>query len=133
MELTLSQKVGKKLRKMREERDWNQYNIAESVGISESSYGKIGRGEVSITLERLEELAKIFDITPTELVCEASKIVNNIQHNQNGTQYGFNVNLHGVSAPQDTEREKLLIKNEALEKENALLRELYGFLQGQGK
>jgi transcriptional regulator with XRE-family HTH domain len=127
MEHTLSQKVGKKLRKMREEREWKQYTVAEMLQISENNYGSIERGEICMNLEKLAQIAQVFDITPAELLCESTQIVNNIQQHQNGTHGGFIVNWHGASAPH--EHEKLLLRYEMLEKEIAHLKEINDLLK----
>jgi len=53
--------VGKKIKQLRELRNYTQSYVAQQLGISVSGYGKIERDETDITLSRIEQIAQILD------------------------------------------------------------------------
>jgi transcriptional regulator with XRE-family HTH domain len=50
-------KVGNKIKKIRELKNYTQEFMANELSMSISNYSKIERDEISITLDRLEEIA----------------------------------------------------------------------------
>lgn len=88
METTL--KIGEKLRTLRELHGIKQEDIAQRLGISQNTYSKLETGETDLTMSRLEEIAKIYNIKPLDLFNFDAKCV--IQHftnsNTNGTVNG---------------------------------------------
>ncbi len=94
--------IADKIRLLRLERGFSQENMADSLGISTTSYGDIERGKTDITLSRLMQIAKIYGINLLTLLGEAPSLALEIQH---------------------LELEKLKIENEKLRLENQYLRE----------
>jgi transcriptional regulator with XRE-family HTH domain len=47
--------------------------VAEHLSIDTSNYGRIERGQSSISIDRLEKLAKLYKISITELLKEGNK------------------------------------------------------------
>lgn len=60
--------VNDKIRKLREANDWSQEQMAEKLNMSLNGYAKIERGESKIYLEKLEQIAQVFDIDAVELM-----------------------------------------------------------------
>ena len=60
--------VNEKIRKIREAKDWSQEQMAEKLNMSLNGYAKIERGESKIYLDKLEQIAKVFDIDVVELM-----------------------------------------------------------------
>lgn len=60
--------VNEKIRKFREAKDWSQEQMAEKLNMSLNSYAKIERGESKIYLDKLEQIAQVFDIDVIELM-----------------------------------------------------------------
>lgn len=58
----------KKIRKFREAKDWSQEQMAEKLNMSLNGYAKIERGESKIYLDKLEQIAQVFDIDVVELM-----------------------------------------------------------------
>jgi transcriptional regulator with XRE-family HTH domain len=56
------------IRKIRMLKNISQDEMAEHLGVSQSSYGKLERSQTKITMSRLEELAGIFEMTSFEIV-----------------------------------------------------------------
>jgi transcriptional regulator with XRE-family HTH domain len=42
--------------------------MSETLGINQSAYGKLERGVTQITIERLEQIARIFKISITDIL-----------------------------------------------------------------
>jgi transcriptional regulator with XRE-family HTH domain len=57
--------AGKKLRLLRNRKDWNQEDIAKKLGMSTPAYSKVETGITDINLSRLEQIADIFGLTLT--------------------------------------------------------------------
>ncbi len=86
-------KVGNKIRELREKKRLSQENMADMLKMSVNGYGKIERDEVSINLQRLQEIAKALDTSPEEIV-KSDGLVFNVYGHQNcgylqGNQYNF--------------------------------------------
>ena len=60
--------VNEKIRKIREAKDWSQEQMAEKLNVSLNGYAKIERGESKIYLDKLEQIAQVFDIDVVELM-----------------------------------------------------------------
>ena len=60
--------VNEKVRKIREAKDWSQEQMAEKLDMSLNGYAKIERGESKIYLDKLEQIAQVFDIDVIELM-----------------------------------------------------------------
>lgn len=61
-------KFGNKLRKLREDSGYHQYDFAYECDISDAYYGRIERGEHSPSLEILEKISKVLGIPLSELL-----------------------------------------------------------------
>ena len=64
----LSIAIGQLIRNKRLELKITQESLALQCGIDRSYVGRIERGEVNITIEKLYEIAKILKINPQELL-----------------------------------------------------------------
>ena len=60
--------IGKTIRTLRQERDWNQEEVATKLKISIPAYSKMETGITDINLSRLEQIAQLYDKTLTELL-----------------------------------------------------------------
>ena len=78
--------IHEKIRMMREINQWTQEELAEKLNISPSGYAKIERGENSINIERLEQIANVFNIDVWELMKPTEKYcIFQIIHKDNQT------------------------------------------------
>ena len=57
-----------KIRKVRESKAWSQEQMAEKLNMSLNGYAKIERGETKLYLDKLEQIAQVFDIDVVELM-----------------------------------------------------------------
>lgn len=63
------------LRQLRAQKHLTQEQMAEKIGMSKNGYGKIERGETQLKIEKLEQIANIFDVNIQELL-QTDKDVN---------------------------------------------------------
>ncbi|MGM0857301.1 MAG: helix-turn-helix domain-containing protein [Pseudomonadota bacterium] len=64
----LAEALGKKIRKIRKEKGFTQDAVALASRIDRSYMGRIERGEVSITVEKLYEIAEVLGCEPASLL-----------------------------------------------------------------
>ena len=62
--------VNRKIRIMREIKNWTQEEMAEKLGMSHNGYAKIERGETKLYLEKLNQIAQIFNIDLSDLISD---------------------------------------------------------------
>ncbi len=85
------QKIGQKIRLLRQEKGYSQESMAEMLDMSLSGFAKMERGETDISASRIEQIAKVFLIEPLDLLMrgENTNIANfNHSHLFNGINYG---------------------------------------------
>ena len=61
--MNINEKIGLNIRRYREEQGYTQNDFAEECQISRAYYGRIERGEHSITIETCEKICKTLGIT----------------------------------------------------------------------
>jgi transcriptional regulator with XRE-family HTH domain len=72
--------VGVKIKKVRELKNLTQEYLAEQVGMTTSGYSRIERGEVKISLDRLQQVAMVLGVQPNDLT--------NFDESASFTKYG---------------------------------------------
>lgn len=60
--------INKSIRKIRENKNLTQEEMAEKLNMSPSGYGKIERGDIQLKFDKLERIANIFEIDVVELL-----------------------------------------------------------------
>lgn len=66
--LELSIEIGQLIRKKRKEKKFTQEALALQCGIDRSYIGRIERGEVNLTVEKLYEIATALEVDMKELL-----------------------------------------------------------------
>ncbi len=64
----LSIKIGQLIRKKRVQQKLTQESLALQCAIDRSYMGRIERGEVNLTVEKIYEIASVLKISPKELL-----------------------------------------------------------------
>lgn len=62
------QTLGKKIRLLRHQKSWSQEDVSKQLGISIPAFSKIETGITDINLSRLEQIAKLFEMTVVQLL-----------------------------------------------------------------
>ncbi|MFM7430947.1 MAG: helix-turn-helix domain-containing protein [Flammeovirgaceae bacterium] len=73
---------GENIRIVRQAKGYSQENVAELLEMSPSGYAKIERGESDSSVSRIEEIAKVFEVEPAQLISMTDKsFIFNIKKN----------------------------------------------------
>ena len=112
-------KTGYKIRKVRELKGFTQEYVAQQLGVSQKAYSKIECGETKPEIARLDEIAKILEVSPADLSSfDESFIFNNC------TQAGGNFN-HFINQLPERLVEQYDARIKQLEEEVVFLRVLH--------
>lgn len=57
-----------KIREIRKKKGYKQAVIAEELGISQSTYAKIEKGQQKLSLETFLSISQILSVTPTDIL-----------------------------------------------------------------
>ncbi|WP_314150065.1 helix-turn-helix transcriptional regulator [Capnocytophaga granulosa] len=57
-----------KIREIRKKKGYKQAAIAEELGISQSTYAKIEKGQQKLSLETFLSISQILSVTPTDIL-----------------------------------------------------------------
>ena len=63
-----NKQIGKRLKEARLKLELTQEDVAKKAGLHVNSYAKLERGEVGVSIETLEKLAKILKIKSSEVL-----------------------------------------------------------------
>ena len=109
---------GQKIRKIREIRNYTQEYLADQLGISVKSYGKIENGETSLSISRLQQIAKVLQVDPLDVLrFDEKQVFNHCMQSGNGNSNVLNQDF-------TKEREHYQSEVEYLKSEVAFLRKL---------
>ena len=61
-------KINEKIKQLREAHQWTQEEMAQKLSMTTKGYAKIERGETKLYLDKLEQIAQVFDIDVVELM-----------------------------------------------------------------
>ena len=81
--------LGHKIRKIRELKNLSQENMAEALGIKQSSYRKWETGEVKINEDKLNKVAMIIGVEPDVIRNYSEGIILNNCTQSNGQQNNY--------------------------------------------
>ena len=88
-------KIGQKIKKVHELRNFTQDYVASQIGIGQEAYSKIESNKTSVTIQRLEQIAKALEVGVFGLMnFDDEKVLFNFsENNQQNAQIGyFNTN-----------------------------------------
>lgn len=111
--------IQEKIRAMREIKHWSQEEMAEKLEMSPTGYARIERGESKLNLERLQQIANIFNIDVIELMASNEKgLICLISEN---SDYSSNYYASDEKLNLENEKLKLIIehKNELIEQQKS--------------
>ena len=93
--------IGTKIRKIRELKNLKQEHMADKLGISAVTYGKIERDEADVSHERLEQIAKVFDLSIQDILGFDEKQIFNFMNNTHSNQ---NIGPNHFHFPEDMKK-----------------------------
>jgi len=78
------QNLNKKLRTLREANGYKQEYVGNYLGLTQTGYSKIEVGEVDLSVKHLQKLAKLYNISPEQLLIWDGKIsISTLKNSQN--------------------------------------------------
>lgn len=82
--LSMELALGENIRKIRQHLGFSQEFVSDRLGISQSAYANIETGKTKVNIERLIQLAKIFEVNYSTII-EGDKIsAKRIKHQESG-------------------------------------------------
>lgn len=126
--------VHDKIRVMREINQWSQEEMAEKLSMSPNGYAKIERGQSSINLEKLQQIANVFNLDMGDLVSNKERSIffavgGDNSYNLTNSHFGAN---EALSAENKKLNALLEMKDELLKQKDAeilVLKELVELLK----
>lgn len=106
------------IRDLREDKHLTQAVMAEKLGMSETGYAKIERGESGIRIERLQQIAQVLEVNLADLIPlgdEGVLVFSNSNDNfSNSTNFSLALGNPALEAEISSLRNMLEIKNEVI-------------------
>lgn len=107
-------KTTEKIREQRENLNWSQEQMAEKLNLTANGYAKIERGETKLYLDRLEQIAQIFNVDITELLPDNGLVMvcgNEIGNGDNNNSINLSNNYgSSIALTKEIERLKAIIE-----------------------
>lgn len=90
--MTKNEEIGKKLKHIRELKDYSQEYIAEQLGVSIRAYSKLETGETQLTIGKLYDISDILGVSVQEILGFNTALIfnNNPTHQQGGEYIAYN-------------------------------------------
>lgn len=114
-----------KIRVMREINQWSQEDMAEKLEMSPTGYAKIEHGKTNLTIDKLKQIAQIFNIDMIELISAQDKSF--------FFSIGSNNHYVGVNQSIAIENERLKELLESKESEISALKEIIALLKNKSE
>jgi transcriptional regulator with XRE-family HTH domain len=96
-------KQADRLRLIRVSKGMSQENVAKALDITVGAYSKIERGVTKLSLNRLDDLSKIFDIELNDFIRYLNGESDSLDRKLNIPGAGAQTNYGGQNAPVDSE------------------------------
>lgn len=109
-----SDKLRQNIRDIREDKKMTQADIAEKLGLSETGYAKIERGESKADIDRLQKIADVLGVTLAEIIPFGDEnvfVFNDARDNSNNS---FSLGNIALSAEIEHLKTLLEAKNEII-------------------
>jgi transcriptional regulator with XRE-family HTH domain len=75
-------KVGNKIKKIRELRNFSQEYMADKLGISQSQFSKIEKDESEVSISRLQEISDVFNMKIEDILSFDERFIFNSFNNE---------------------------------------------------
>ena len=114
-----------KIKIMREMNQWIQEEVAEKLGMSTTGYAKIERGQTNVSVEKLKQIAQVFNLNVAQLLDDDERFVI-CSIGDNHSNYN---NYFGTNEKLSLENEKLKQLLNAKESEIEALKKVIALLE----
>lgn len=110
-------KIGDKIRQIRDVKGFSQENMAVELGIAQPSYARLEKEDDRISITRLIQIASILKTTVSELIDEKTQKISNQQNTENSTGYVENI-INSDKEHIKTLKEEIVFLRKIIEKSN---------------
>jgi len=100
----MKEKVGHRIRVLRENKGFSQEDVADKINVSRAAYERMENGKSNSWASHLEQLCSFFEVSPEYFVRDDEK---NMQHNEN-QKGGFSLQNNGSIKTLNNLSEKLI-------------------------
>ena len=114
-----------KIKIMREMNQWTQEEVAEKLGMSTTGYAKIECGQTNVSVEKLKQIAQVFNLNVAQLLDDDERFVI-CSIGDNHSNYN---NYFGTNEKLSLENEKLKQLLSAKESEIEALKKVIALLE----
>jgi transcriptional regulator with XRE-family HTH domain len=118
----ISFRIADKIRRIRELKGLKQDSVAKRMGITTNGYGKIERGESSITLDRLEQIAQVLEVSTLDILQFDDHFVYNINTMNNSATNGIVYNYSFSEEERNMLKEQIDRMQQLIDSQNAIIR-----------
>ncbi|MBC9813911.1 helix-turn-helix transcriptional regulator [Crocinitomicaceae bacterium CZZ-1] len=87
-------RIGKKIRQLRELKDYSQEYMAEKLGMSVPGYSRIERNEVDVNIEKAYQIASILNVGINDLLNFDEKYIFHNYNYGSDAEHAFVINSH---------------------------------------
>lgn len=84
--------IHEKIRHLREQKKLRDEDMAERLGISQSTYSRLENGDIKMDVERLQKIADVLEV-PVEELFKNEPVVFHVQNNSGGSNGWYNQQL----------------------------------------
>ncbi len=112
----MNNKIGSRIRKIRETKGISQEAMAFELEISQSNYGRLEKSDSRLTAPKIQKIAKILDITVAYLFGEKSAKIINQHNNDNPQAYNVDTIINADKEHINTLKDEILFLRELLKK-----------------
>lgn len=116
----MENRIGNKIKKLRELRNYSQSHVAQELGISQKAYSNIEADITSVTYKRLEEIAKVLEVSVEKVLGFDEKNIFNNDNQQGGNSGIINI-FHQMENEKQLYEKLLLAKDEIIEAKQKLI------------
>jgi transcriptional regulator with XRE-family HTH domain len=128
----MEQKIGRKIKKLRELRNYSQDYMASQLGISQSTYSQLETEDAGLNPDRLQKIATLLEITVSDIENFDDRMIFNVTTNNGQGVHGYIHNNTTNTTDPDSKVFKLMEdKIRLLEEQNEFLKEKIKMLEGK--
>jgi transcriptional regulator with XRE-family HTH domain len=117
--------IGNKIKKVRELRNFTQEYVAQKLGITQESYSRIEANRAALTLQRLDKISEVLEVSVFELMSfDEKNVFFNSSETQNNTSIGVFQESQSEKKLYERLIEELKKQLERVQQDNDFLKEL---------
>lgn len=121
----MKHELNEKIRTLREMNHWSQEKVAEQMNMSTNGYAKIERGETRPNIDRLTQIANIFNVDMAELLdSDNGGMIFVVGDNNNSDLKNYYSSAASLAAENDTLKLTISHKDDIIAHKDELLAQL---------